>query len=236
MRSATGAWCIVAFAVMPLAVPAVLAGVTARSASASRPPSSRRPLELPVIGAERAPNLMRWLRGQNVAVLPAPARCRTRRCARSATTSCCASTSSFADDWRASTPGAVELIFDSSRPLQAGTTIGARAEPARRVLGPARQPAPDRARHPSRRRQSPAGRPRATSRRPRRASTSRSSSCRTCCCCSRSSAACRSRSTRRPASANGSRSSRCSRRRRRAERSSAARSSRRPRLHWPRSR
>jgi sodium transport system permease protein len=112
---------IVAFCVMPLAVPAVLAGV---SSFAVRKQAAKLegPLELPVIGGERAPNLLAWLKSQNVRVLPAPvdadAAVREERHDVVLRIS-----GSFAEDWRASRPARVELIFDSSRPLQSGTTI-----------------------------------------------------------------------------------------------------------------
>jgi len=113
---------VVAFCVMPLAVPAVLAGV---SSFAVRKQTAKLEgtLELPVIGGERAPNLLRWLQSQNVRVLPAPddavAAVRAQRhdvVLRISQT--------YAEDWHASRPARVELIFDSSRPLQSGTTIG----------------------------------------------------------------------------------------------------------------
>ena len=48
MRSATGAWCIVAFCVMPLAVPLVLAGMSAFGSTQAGGASWRGTLDLPV--------------------------------------------------------------------------------------------------------------------------------------------------------------------------------------------
>lgn len=62
---------LVAFVVIPLAIPLVLAGTNALSAR-KQMQQLEGPLELPVIGAERAPNLVAWLQAHNVRVLPAP--------------------------------------------------------------------------------------------------------------------------------------------------------------------
>jgi sodium transport system permease protein len=112
---------IVAFGVMPLAVPLVLAGVSSFGMH-KQTVKLEAALELPVIGAERAPNLMGWLRGQNVTILAAPADPDTA--VRSQRYEVVLRIDErFADDWRASKPAQVELIYDSSRPLQSGATI-----------------------------------------------------------------------------------------------------------------
>jgi sodium transport system permease protein len=113
---------IVAFAVMPLVLPAVLAGIGTFGAR-RQAAKLEGPLELPVAGAERAPNLVRWLEGQNVRVLPAPrdvdAEVREQR-----SDVVLRIGEDFVEDWRNSRPARVELVFDSSRPLQSGATIG----------------------------------------------------------------------------------------------------------------
>jgi len=112
---------IVAFGVMPLAVPLVLAGVSSFGMH-KQTVKLEAALELPVIGAERAPNLVGWLRGQNVTILAAPADPDTA--VRSQRYEVVLRIDErFADDWRASKPAQVELIYDSSRPLQSGATI-----------------------------------------------------------------------------------------------------------------
>ena len=62
---------LVAFVVIPIAIPLVLAGTNALSAR-KQARQLEGPLELPVIGAERAPNLVAWLQSHNVKVVPAP--------------------------------------------------------------------------------------------------------------------------------------------------------------------
>jgi sodium transport system permease protein len=111
----------VAFLVMPLAVPLVLAGTAALGAR-KQAAQFESTLRLPVAGAEHAPNLIDWLQQHNIAVVGAPpdpdAAVRTQRHdvilridAR------------YAEDWRAGRPAGVEVIFDSSRPMASGATI-----------------------------------------------------------------------------------------------------------------
>jgi sodium transport system permease protein len=112
---------LVAFVVMPLAIPAVLA-MTSAFGMKRQARQLESTLALPVIGAERAPNLMRWLESENLRVVAAPAdpdaAVRTQRYDVILRID-----GAFAADWRAGKPARVELIFDSSRPLASGTTI-----------------------------------------------------------------------------------------------------------------
>jgi sodium transport system permease protein len=75
--------------------------------------SAEKPLEVPVVGAERAPNLVAWLRGQGMVVQPAPddpsAAVREREAkvvlivpAR------------YPDTWRLGQTSQVEIVYDSS--------------------------------------------------------------------------------------------------------------------------
>ena len=111
----------IALVVMPLAMPLILAGMgilgTQRQAE-----KLEGTLELPVIGAEHAPNLMAWLRTNDVQIEPAPAdaEAAVRRQEHEVVLSVDAG---YAADWRAGRPAGVELIYDSSRPLQSGTTV-----------------------------------------------------------------------------------------------------------------
>lgn len=112
---------LVAFVVIPLAIPLVLAGTNALSAR-KQTRQLEGALELPVIGAQRAPNLVKWLASNSVKVLPAPAdpdtAVRTQQhdvVLRIA--------EDYAEDWRAGRPASVEVIFDSSRPLASGATV-----------------------------------------------------------------------------------------------------------------
>ena len=63
---------LVAFLVMPLAVPAVLAGTSALGLK-KQAAQLQATLAVPVIGAEHAPRLMAWLDAQNLRVVAAPA-------------------------------------------------------------------------------------------------------------------------------------------------------------------
>jgi sodium transport system permease protein len=112
---------LVAFLLMPLAVPLVLAGASVLG-ERRQAEQLEATLELPVIGAEQAPNLVAWLAGQNVRVVPGPpdpdveVRAQRREIVVRLD-------EAFADDWRAGRPARLELIFDSSRPLASGATI-----------------------------------------------------------------------------------------------------------------
>jgi len=112
---------LVAFLVMPLAIPAVLS-VTSAFGMKKQAAQLQATLALPVIGADRAPNLMQWLASQNLRIVAAPAdpdtAVRTQRYDVILSVD-----AEFGEDWRAGRPARLELIFDSSRPLASGTTI-----------------------------------------------------------------------------------------------------------------
>lgn len=111
----------VAFLVMPLAVPLVLAGTAALGAR-KQAAQFEATLRLPVAGAEHAPNLVDWLEQQNLEVVTAPpdpdAAVRAQR-----HDVILRIDPDYAADWRAGRPAGVELIFDSSRPMASGATI-----------------------------------------------------------------------------------------------------------------
>jgi sodium transport system permease protein len=112
---------LVAFVVMPLAVPLILGGTTALGARrhASQVEGT---LRLPVIGAEHAPNLVDWLGQHNVEVVAAPvdpdAAVRTQRHDVVVRID-----DAFGEDWRGGRPARVDVIFDSSRPVATGATF-----------------------------------------------------------------------------------------------------------------
>ena len=112
---------VVAFIVIPLAIPLVLAGTSALSAR-QQAQQLEGALELPVIGPERAPNLVAWLQSHHVAVLPAPpdADAAVRAQEHDVVLRI---DEQYGEDWRAGRPAGVEVIFDSSRPLASGTTV-----------------------------------------------------------------------------------------------------------------
>ncbi|GAB3003081.1 sodium ABC transporter permease [Arenimonas maotaiensis] len=73
-----------------------------------------KPLELPVIGAERAPNLINWLSGRNVLIKPAPANPEGEIAAQNVEV-ILSIPADYAEKWRAGEPAPVEVISDSSR-------------------------------------------------------------------------------------------------------------------------
>ena len=72
------------------------------------------PLELPVVGAQYAPNLVAWLGGQNVDVMPPPvdADAAIRNQDRDVIL---AIGKDFPDDWRNGMPAKLEIVHDASR-------------------------------------------------------------------------------------------------------------------------
>lgn len=112
---------LVAFLVMPLAVPLVLAGTTALGARKQAQQLESR-LQLPVIGAEHAPNLVGWLQQRNVEILPPPhdADLAVRTQQHDVVLRI---DPQYGTQWRSGRPAHVEVVFDSSRPLASGATI-----------------------------------------------------------------------------------------------------------------
>jgi sodium transport system permease protein len=112
---------LVAFVVMPLAIPLVLAGTNALGAR-KQTQQLEGPLQLPIVGAAHAPNLVRWLESQNVKPLPPPpdvdAAVRTQE-----HDVVLRIDEKYGEDWRAGRPAQVEIVFDSSRPLDSGMSV-----------------------------------------------------------------------------------------------------------------
>jgi len=112
---------LVAFVVMPLAIPLVLAGTNALGAR-KQAQQMEGQLRLPIVGAQHAPNLVRWLESQNVKPLPPPedvdAAVRTQE-----HDVVLRIDEKYGEDWRAGRPAQVEIIFDSSRPLDSGMSV-----------------------------------------------------------------------------------------------------------------
>lgn len=75
--------------------------------------NAEKPLEVPVVGAEHAPNLVDWLERQAVLVQPAPADAAAAIRARD-TKVVLTIPASFGEHWRAGETAQVELLFDSS--------------------------------------------------------------------------------------------------------------------------
>lgn len=112
---------LVAFVVMPLAIPLVLAGTNALGAR-KQAQQMEGQLQLPIVGAAHAPNLVRWLESQNVQPLPPPAdvdaAVRTQE-----HDVVLRIDEQYGEDWRAGRPAQVEIIYDSSRPLDSGMSV-----------------------------------------------------------------------------------------------------------------
>lgn len=97
----------------PLLVPALMMGMgsLAQKRIATQ---LEKPLELPVVGAEHAPNLVAWLRGQNVNVLDPPAD--PEHAIREQTHDLVLRIPErFGEDWRNGLPATLEIIHDGSR-------------------------------------------------------------------------------------------------------------------------
>ena len=112
---------LMAFLVMPLAVPSLLAGMSAVGIR-KQMQKLEATLELPVIGAERAPNLMAWLGSHNVRIVAAPEDPEgvVQRQEHDAVLRI---SPDYGSHWRAGEPARVELIYDSSRPVQTGASV-----------------------------------------------------------------------------------------------------------------
>jgi sodium transport system permease protein len=98
---------------MPLLFPALLLGIGSLAERKART-QLEGTLKLPVIGAQHAPNLIRYLRGQNIEALPAPkdpdadVRAQTYDAVLRIAPD-------YGKRWRESRSAEVELIYDSSR-------------------------------------------------------------------------------------------------------------------------
>ena len=97
----------------PLLFPALMIGIIGL---ASKKVSSQleKTLEVPVIGAERAPNLVAWLEGQNLRIEAAPED--AQEAIRSQAEDVILRIDpQYAEDWRAGRPALVEILHDASR-------------------------------------------------------------------------------------------------------------------------
>ena len=112
---------LVAFVVMPLAIPLVLAGANALGAR-KQAQQMEGQLQLPIVGAEHAPNLVRWLESHNVKPLPPPRDVDAAVRAQEHDV-VLRIDEQYGEDWRAGRPAQVEIIFDSSRPLDSGMSV-----------------------------------------------------------------------------------------------------------------
>jgi sodium transport system permease protein len=97
----------------PLLMPALMLGI-GKLASSRISEQLEKPLEVPVVGASNAPNLVAWLQGQNIVLKPAPAdpdaEIRSQR-----EDVILRIGSKFGEQWRGSMPAVIEILHDSSR-------------------------------------------------------------------------------------------------------------------------
>lgn len=98
---------------LPLVLPAVILGTGSLAQNRART-QLESTLQLPVIGAEHAPNLMQFLAGQNIVAQPAPANADADVRAQTYD-AVLRITPEFSERWRASRSAEIELIYDSSR-------------------------------------------------------------------------------------------------------------------------
>jgi len=97
----------------PLLTPLLILGI-GKLASDRVSTALEKPLEVPVVGASHAPNLVAWLEGQNIVVKPAPSdpdeAIRTQK-----EDLVLRIGDKFGEQWRGSMPATVEILHDSSR-------------------------------------------------------------------------------------------------------------------------
>lgn len=98
---------------MPLLFPALILGMGSLAERKART-QLEGVLELPVIGAGHAPNLVSFLESQNIRVLPPP-RDPDAQVRAQAHDAVLRIAPDYAEDWRGSRSASVELIYDSSR-------------------------------------------------------------------------------------------------------------------------
>ena len=97
----------------PLLMPALILGI-GKLASNRITTQLEKPLEVPVVGAERAPNLVAWLEGQNIVVEKPPANVDAAIADQSEDVILRIG-EQYGEQWRGSKPATVEILHDSSR-------------------------------------------------------------------------------------------------------------------------
>lgn len=94
----------------PLMFPAMLT-IMLTVVGSQKKDDLEKPLSLPVVGAQRAPNLVGWLQRQSVTILPAPADAREAVLQKEAEV-VLEVAPDYADDWRAGRPATLLVHFD----------------------------------------------------------------------------------------------------------------------------
>jgi len=99
--------------VSPLLYPLIFIGI-GKLTDLRRETQLEKPLELPVVGIERAPNLMAFLAGHGINAKAAPADIEARIRAQQVDVAL-AVDEEFASDWRSGKPAKLELLTDTTR-------------------------------------------------------------------------------------------------------------------------
>lgn len=104
---------LLALGLSPLLTPLLIIGLGTLGESRARS-QTEKPLELPVVGREHAPNLIAWLEGQNV-VIKAPPKDINAAIANQEEDVILRIGADFPEQWRKSLPAPLEIIQDSTR-------------------------------------------------------------------------------------------------------------------------
>ncbi len=104
---------LLALGLSPLLTPLLIIGLGTLGESRARS-QTEKPLELPVVGREHAPNLIAWLEGQNV-VIKTPPKDINAAIANQEEDVILRIGPEFPEQWRKSLPAPLEIIQDSTR-------------------------------------------------------------------------------------------------------------------------
>lgn len=104
---------LLALGLSPLLTPLLIIGLGTLGESRARS-QTEKPLELPVVGREHAPNLIAWLEGQNV-VIKTPPKDINAAIANQEEDVILRIGPDFPEQWRKSLPAPLEIIQDSTR-------------------------------------------------------------------------------------------------------------------------
>ncbi|MDR6841805.1 ABC transporter permease [Pseudoxanthomonas sacheonensis] len=104
---------LLALGLSPLLTPLLIIGLGTLGESRARS-QTEKPLELPVVGREHAPNLVAWLEGQNV-VIKTPPKDINAAIANQEEDVILRIGPEFPEQWRKSLPAPLEIIQDSTR-------------------------------------------------------------------------------------------------------------------------
>ena len=112
---------MIALVMGPLLFPLLMIGLGSFAAK-KQSEKLEKPLELPIVGAEHAPNLVDWLKRESVKVLPPPADADAAVKGQDHAV-ILSIPAGYGEQWRRSEPARVELVLDSSRMIESGATV-----------------------------------------------------------------------------------------------------------------